>query len=165
MWVWVQVGLIYGIGSWMWELGWRVVWGLLARKNRGREMKAGSRSTLGLKEDELRIGRQIGDETDTEATMIRPTEVALPTPLVLRTEPSVPNLAAEPAALGSEHNEIAPIAAVNDIKVDSKAKTVPPGEPSLQASALEVLTHLVEDNDAFEKTANEAFERLEKADL
>jgi hypothetical protein len=149
----------------MWELGWRVVWGLLARKNRGREMKTASRSSLGPKEDQLRIGRQTEDETDTEATMTRPTEVALPTPLVLRTEPSVPNLAAEPTAIVPGNIEIAQIPAANGNKVDIKAKPVPTGEPSLQASALEVLTHLVEDNDAFEKTANEAFERLEKADL
>jgi hypothetical protein len=149
----------------MWELGWRVVWGLLARKNRGREMKAGSRPSLGPKEDEPRIGRQTEDETDTEAVMARPTEVALPTPMVLRTEPSVPNLAAGSAAIVSEDMGIAPTPAVNDIKVDLEAKPVPTGEPSLQASALEVLTHLVEDNDAFEKTANEALERLEKADL
>jgi hypothetical protein len=149
----------------MWELGWRVVWGLLARKNRGREVKAGSRSGSRPREDELQIGRQIEDETDTEAIMTRPNKVALPTPLVLRTEPSVPNLAAEPTAIVSEDIGIAPTPAVSDIKVDLAAKPVPAGEPSLQASALEVLTHLVEDNDAFEKTANEAFERLEKADL
>lgn len=128
-------------------------------------MKTAPRSTLGPKEDELRIGRQIEDETDTEAVMARPAEVALPTPMVLRTEPSVPNLAAGSAATGSEDFGIAPTPAVNDIKVDLEAKPVPAREPSLQASALEVLTHLVEDNDAFEKTANEAFERLEKADL
>jgi hypothetical protein len=149
----------------MWELGWRVVWGLLARKSRGREMKTAPRSTLGPREDELRIGRQTVDETDTEAVMTRPNKVTLPTPLVLRTEPSVPNLAVEATAIVSEAIGIAPTPAVNDIKVDLEAKPVPAREPSLQASALEVLTHLVEDNDAFEKTANEAFERLEKADL
>jgi hypothetical protein len=149
----------------MWELGWRVVWGLLARKNRGREVKAGSRSTLGPKEEEVRIGRQTEDEAGTEAVMTRPNKVALPTPSVLRTEPSVPNLAAEPTATVPGNIEIVPIPAANDNKVDLEAKPVPAREPSLQASALEVLTHLVEDNDAFEKTANEAFERLEKADL
>ena len=128
-------------------------------------MKAGSRSTLRPKEDELRIGRQIEDETDTKAVMSRPNEVSLPTPLVLRTEPSVPNLAAGSAATGSEEFGFAPTPAVNDIKVDLEIKSVSTGEPSLQASALEVLTRLVEDNDAFEMTANEAFEKLEQADL
>lgn len=128
-------------------------------------MKAGSRSGSRPREDELRVGRQTEDETDTEAVMARPTEVALPNPLVLRTEPSVPNLAAGSVATGSEDFGNAPTPAVNDMKIDLEAKAVPAGEPSLQASALEVLTHLVEDNDAFEKTANEAFERLEKADL
>lgn len=149
----------------MWELGWRVVWGLLARKNRGREMKAAPRSRSRPKEDDLRIGRQPEAEADVETVIARPTEVSMPTPLVLRTEPSVPNLAAGPAAIALDDFEIAPIPAVNNIKVDIEAKIVPKGEPSLQASALEVLTHLVEDNDAFEKTANEAFERLDQADL
>jgi hypothetical protein len=128
-------------------------------------VKTAPRSTLGPREDELRIGRPTEDGTDTEAVMTRPNKVTLPTPLVLRTEPSVPNLAVEPTAIVSEAIGIAPTPAVNDIKVDLEAKPVPAREPSLQASALEVLTHLVEDNDAFEKTANEAFERLEKADL
>lgn len=128
-------------------------------------MKTAPRSTLGPREDELRIGRPTEDGTDTEAVMTRPNKVTLPTPLVLRTEPSVPNLAAEPTATVPGDIEIAQIPAANGNKVDIKAKPVPTGEPSLQASALEVLTHLVEDNDAFEKTANEAFERLEKADL
>lgn len=111
------------------------------------------------------MGRQTEDETDTEALMTRPSKVTLPTPLVLRTEPSVPNLAAERTATVPGNIEIVPIPAANDNKVDLEAKPVPAREPSLQASALEVLSHLVEDNDAFEKTANEAFERLEKADL
>jgi hypothetical protein len=158
MWVWVQMSLMYGIGSWMWDLGWKIVWGLLSRK-RGNETR--SRGTENETETETETETEIVVQTETEPIRVRPAEVSVPTPLVLRTEPSVPKLDAGPVAVPSQTSDIE----ITPVVTKAKAKHGPVGEPSLQASALEVLTHLVSDNDAFEKTTNEAFEKLDQADL
>ena len=145
MWVGIQMSLIYGIGSWMWEFGWKVLWSLIARK---RGNKTGPDESGSLNGDSH--GDQVGSVNEGSR------RGATPTPLVLRTELSETSLAVAPV----------PIA----VKVDNEAvvltsETMQTEEPSLQASALEVLTRLVSDNDAFEKAADEAFEKLEQADL
>lgn len=95
-------------------------------------------------------------ENEIERAQVTRARVTTPTPLVLRTEPSETRLSINPDGIAIQTQAILP-------EEDSVQAGVT--EPSLQASALEVLTRLVSDNEAFEQTTTEAFERLEQADL
>lgn len=145
MWAWIQVGVIYGIGSWMWELGWRIVWGSFSRRNGNKTSST-----------ECETSSAMERENEIERAQVTRARVTTPTPLVLRTEPSETRLSINPDGIAIQTQAILP-------EEDSVQAGVT--EPSLQASALEVLTRLVSDNEAFEQTTTEAFERLEQADL
>jgi len=133
--------MVLGIGSWMVGFAWKVLSGWISRRQ------------TSTTDAEVRSG-----STREEDEIVK----TLPVPVQSATHMEVAETSIKTVIHGQdESSDIA--LPTPDIQVFPEVDTITP--PSLQASALDMLSHLVTDNETFESAAMDAFDRLSRANM
>jgi hypothetical protein len=141
VWGWINVNVVLGIGSWMVGFAWKVLSGWISRRQAGT---TNPEATAGSTTEKNEIVKTLPVPVQSAAQL---TAVETGTKTVFDEQVTPVDIALP----------------TPDIQVFPEAITVTP--PSLQASALDMLSHLVTDNETFESAAMDAFDRLNRANM
>ena len=144
VWGWINVNVVLGIGSWMVGFAWKVLSSWISRRQAGTTV---AEATAGSTTEENEIVKTLPVPVQS-ATHLTAVEAGTKTVFDRQDVPA-------DLALPTPDIQVFP--------EPTASTAVAP--PSLQASALDMMSHLVTDNETFESAAMDAFDRLSRTNM